>query len=105
MSGHASPRQTNWIEQAVPLSVVDAIRHVVGASNVRTGDDAGAIDLGSNGMDCAAGIVVAPSSTGEVAAVVRICSQNEIPIVPQGGRTGLVGGSVPRPGEIVLSLA
>ncbi|MDF3150642.1 FAD-binding oxidoreductase [Mesorhizobium sp. XAP10] len=105
MSGHASPRQTNWIEQAVPLSVVDAIRRVVGASNVRTSDDTGAIDLGSNGTDCAAGIVVAPSSTGEVAAVVRICSQNEIPIVPQGGRTGLVGGSVSRPGDIVLSLA
>ncbi|CAN7687513.1 FAD-binding oxidoreductase [Mesorhizobium sp. LjRoot246] len=105
MSGLASPRQTNWIEQAVPLSVVDAIRDVVGASNVRTGDHAGAIDLGSDGTDRGAGIVVAPSSTGEVAAVVRICRQNGIPIVPQGGRTGLVDGTVSRTGEIVLSMA
>ena len=104
MSGLASPGQTNWIEQAVPLPVVDAIRDVVGAPNVRTGDDAWGIDLGSNGTDRGAGIVVAPSSTDEVAAVVRICRQNEIPIVPQGGKTGLVGGSVSRPGEIVLSL-
>ncbi|MER8442911.1 FAD-binding oxidoreductase [Mesorhizobium sp. M1066] len=105
MSSLASPSQTTCIEQAVPLSVVAAIRDVVGASNVRTGDDVGAIELGSNGTDCGAGIVVAPSSTGEVAAVVRFCRQNEIPMVPQGGRTGLVGGSVSRPGEIVLSLA
>ncbi|TPL88412.1 FAD-binding oxidoreductase [Mesorhizobium sp. B2-3-13] len=104
MTGLASPRQMNSTDQAVPPSVINAIRDVVGAANVRTGEDAGAIDLGSNGADCGAGIVVAPLSTAEVAAVVRICRQNEIPIVPQGGRTGLVGGSVSRPGEIVLSM-
>ena len=105
MGGPASPRQTNWIDHAVPLPVVDSIREVVGASNVLTGEDAGAIDLGSNRVECGAGIVVAPSSTDEVAAVVRICRQNEVPIVPQGGRTGLVGGCVSRAGEIVLSMA
>ncbi|MEI9431797.1 FAD-binding oxidoreductase [Mesorhizobium sp. Cs1299R1N3] len=104
MTGLASPRQMNSTDQAVPPSIVDAIRDVVGAANVRTGEDAGAIDLGSNGADCDAGIVVAPLSTAEVAAVVRICRQNEIPIVPQGGKTGLVGGSVSRPGEVVLSM-
>ncbi|TGR91151.1 FAD-binding oxidoreductase, partial [Mesorhizobium sp. M2E.F.Ca.ET.209.01.1.1] len=56
------------------------------------------MDLGSNGANCGAGIVVAPLSTGEVAAVARICHQNGIAIVPQGGKTGLVGGSVSRPG-------
>ncbi|MBZ9798466.1 FAD-binding oxidoreductase [Mesorhizobium sp. ES1-4] len=96
MSGLASPGQTSWIAQAVPLAVVDDIRDVVGASNVRTGDDL---------ADCGAGIVVAPLSTEEVAAVVRICRRNEVPVVPQGGRTGLVGGSISRPGEIVLSTA
>ncbi|TPL46414.1 FAD-binding oxidoreductase [Mesorhizobium sp. B2-4-6] len=105
MSGVASPGQLNWIDQAVPLPVVDSIRGVVGAPNVRTGDDAGATDLGLNGTDCGAGIVVTPSSTEEVAAVVRICRRNEVSIVPQGGRTGLVGGSISRPGEIVLSTA
>lgn len=105
MSGLASPGQLNWIGQAVPLPVVDSIRGVVGASNVRTGDDAGATDLGLNGTDCGAGIVVTPSSTEEVAAVVRICRRNEVSIVPQGGGTGLVGGSISRPGEVVLSMA
>lgn len=49
-------------------------------------------------------IVVRPGSTDEVANVVRHCAQNGIAIVPQGGNTGLVGGSVALDGEITLSL-
>jgi D-lactate dehydrogenase (cytochrome) len=40
-------------------------------------------------------LVVRPASTAEVAAVVRICAEGKVPIVPQGGNTGLVGGGVP----------
>jgi FAD/FMN-containing dehydrogenase len=40
-------------------------------------------------------MVVRPGSTEEVARVVRICAEAGIPIVPQGGNTGLVGGGVP----------
>ena len=40
-------------------------------------------------------LVVHPASTAEVAAVVRICAEARLPIVPQGGNTGLVGGGVP----------
>jgi D-lactate dehydrogenase (cytochrome) len=40
-------------------------------------------------------LVVRPASTAEVAAVVRICAERKLPIVPQGGNTGLVGGGVP----------
>src|ERR1700751_4786730 len=40
-------------------------------------------------------LVVRPASTAEVAAVVRICAEAELTIVPQGGNTGLVGGGVP----------
>lgn len=50
--------------------------------------------------------VVRPASTDDVAAVVKICAQHRTPIVPQGGNTGLVGGSVPDASgsAIVLSL-
>jgi FAD/FMN-containing dehydrogenase len=48
---------------------------------------------------------VRPGSTGEVAAVLRACSQAAAGVVPHGGGTGLVGGAVPRDGEVVLSLA
>ncbi|HJT08170.1 MAG TPA: FAD-binding oxidoreductase [Stellaceae bacterium] len=54
----------------------------------------------------AARLVVRPGSTEEVAAVVRVCADAHVPIVPQGGNTGLVGGAVPSEDgrAIVLSL-
>jgi FAD/FMN-containing dehydrogenase len=48
--------------------------------------------------------VVRPASTGEVAGVVAACGAAQVPVVPQGGNTGLVGGGVPAGGEVVLSL-
>jgi FAD/FMN-containing dehydrogenase len=48
--------------------------------------------------------VVRPGSTAEVAEVVRRCNEARVAVVPQGGNTGLVGGSVPLEGEVLLSL-
>jgi FAD/FMN-containing dehydrogenase len=48
--------------------------------------------------------VVRPASTSEVAAVVALCREHGVPLVPQGGNTGMVGGGVPLHGELVLSL-
>ena len=48
--------------------------------------------------------IVRPGSTDEVASVLRACFEANTAVVPQGGNTGLVGGSVPRGGEVVLSL-
>eukprot|EP00300_Choanocystis_sp_HF-7_P003867 c12949_g1_i1.p1 GENE.c12949_g1_i1~~c12949_g1_i1.p1 ORF type:complete len:446 (+),score=104.00 c12949_g1_i1:25-1362(+) len=50
-------------------------------------------------------IVVRPTTTAEVAAVLKFCNDNNIAVVPQGGNTGLVGGSTPVFDEIVLSLS
>ncbi|MBZ6078336.1 FAD-binding oxidoreductase [Microvirga puerhi] len=47
--------------------------------------------------------VVRPKDRDEVAFVMRECAEHGIPVVPQGGNTGLVGGGVPA-GGIVLSL-
>jgi len=47
--------------------------------------------------------VVRPESTVEVAGVLRVCSAYDIPVVVQGGNTGLVGGGVPTGGEVLLS--
>ncbi|HLH27885.1 MAG TPA: FAD-binding oxidoreductase, partial [Acidimicrobiales bacterium] len=48
--------------------------------------------------------VVRPRSTAEVAGVLEVCRDTGVPLVPQGGNTGLVGGGVPLGGEVVLSL-
>ena len=54
-----------------------------------------------------AAMLVRPANTAEAATVVGICHEAGIPIVPQGGNTGLVGGSVPDASfeGIVLSLS
>lgn len=51
-------------------------------------------------------VVVRPASTAEVAAVVRLCHAAKIPLVPQGGNTGLCGGSIPDASgtQLVISL-
>jgi FAD/FMN-containing dehydrogenase len=47
--------------------------------------------------------VVRPADTGEVASVLQICGRHGVAVVTQGGNTGLVGGSVPTDGEVVLT--
>ena len=51
--------------------------------------------------------VVKPSNTAEVAAVVRACAAANVPIVPQGGNTGLCGGATPleNGASIVINLS
>ncbi len=48
--------------------------------------------------------VLRPGSVEEVAAVVALCREHGVPVVPQGGNTGMVGGGVPLHGELVVSL-
>ncbi len=50
--------------------------------------------------------LASPASTEEVSAMVRLCAQHGVAIVPQGGNSGMVGGATPDAGgqEIVLSL-
>jgi FAD/FMN-containing dehydrogenase len=50
-------------------------------------------------------LVTLPDTVGDVAAIVKICQAGNIPVVAQGGNTGLVGGNTPVEGEIVLSLS
>ncbi len=52
------------------------------------------------------GVVVAPRSTAEVAAIVRLCAGARVGIVPYGGGTGLVGGQIVAegPAPVILSL-
>ena len=45
-----------------------------------------------------------PRSTDEVSTILRLCDGARVPVVAQGGRTGLAGGAVPRTGWVILSL-
>lgn len=48
--------------------------------------------------------VVRPADVQDVVSLLRFCNSRGLPVVPQGGNTGLVGGAIPFGGEVVLSL-
>ncbi len=89
------------------MNRLDALRATVGAAQVLTGADAHvyAVDWRErySGTPLA---VVRPATTEEIAAVVRLCAQARIPVVPQGGNTGLCGGATPDDSgrAVILSL-
>ncbi len=81
------------------------LAEVVGATNLLTDPDlTGSYTEDWTGRFVGASpAVVRPASVEELAAVVTTCAKAGVALVPQGGNTGLVGGSVPLHGEIVLS--
>ncbi|OWF56209.1 D-2-hydroxyglutarate dehydrogenase, mitochondrial-like [Mizuhopecten yessoensis] len=48
-------------------------------------------------------LVLRPKTTEEVSAILNYCNTHNLAVVPQGGNTGLVGGSVPVFDEVVVS--
>lgn len=50
-------------------------------------------------------LVLKPGSTEHVSKILRYCNEHKLAVVPQGGNTGLVGGSIPVFDEIVISMS
>jgi glycolate oxidase subunit GlcD len=59
-------------------------------------------DLMGRGVQGTADAVVLPSSVEEVAAVMRWCYENDVPLTARGGGTGLAGGAIPVHGGVVI---
>src|SRR4051794_28485134 len=83
------------------LAAVVGDRHVLTDRDVRAGYERDWTGRWGGRAAC----VVRPGSVEEVQGVVRACREAGAALVPQGGNSGLVGGGVPRGGEVVLSLA
>ena len=92
---------------SVSETVVDRIARIVGRQGLMVDGQGHEPPAKSGDASVCSVVVVRPASSREVAAVVRICSDSGVGIVPQGGNTGLVGGAAPdeRGGQVVLSLA
>jgi FAD/FMN-containing dehydrogenase len=90
-------------------NLLAALAAVVGRNHVLAGDaDTAAYVVDWRKQFRGAAVCVArPATTGEVSGVVRLCAEAGVAIVPQGGNTGLCGGSVPtgKLPEVVLSLS
>lgn len=82
---------------SIPPDAEEAILRAVGEANVVRG----ATQRRTYEMDGLTayretpGLVVLPTSTAEVQAVLRICHERRIPVVPRGAGTGLSGGALP----------
>ncbi|MDH3262530.1 MAG: FAD-binding protein, partial [Paracoccaceae bacterium] len=48
---------------------------------------------------------VLPASTGEVAAVLKVCHEEGVPVVPRGSGTSLAGGALPTADSVILGVA
>ena len=49
-------------------------------------------------------LVVLPTTTEQVAAIVRVCAAEGVPIIPRGAGTGLSGGAIPVAGGVLIVL-
>jgi len=96
-------------DTALPPPLLDRIRAVVGDRGLLTApaDTAPYAEDWRKLYQGRTSAVVRPGTTGELAAVVRLCAEAGASVVPQGGNTSMVGGAVPHEdgSELVLSTA
>ena len=92
---------------AVATSLVDRMRGIVGAANVlaQPSDllvyECDGFTIEKNKPD----VVVFPSSTAEIVAIVKACGELGVPFVPRGAGTSLAGGCLPIGGGVMIGLA
>lgn len=92
----------------LPEDLLPALRDVLGEAGLITDAERMQSYLSDwrNAYRGQAAAVLRPGTTEEVAAAVRLCAQAGVALVPQGGNTGLCGGSIPDASgaQMVLSL-
>ncbi|MGV7218556.1 FAD-binding oxidoreductase [Bradyrhizobium sp. UFLA05-112] len=92
----------------VTAAILDALRQIVGDKGLILDerDKQPFVTEWRGVLAGQAAAVVRPANTTEVSEVVKLCYDNGIAIVPQGGNTGLMGGATPWPTHrgILLSL-
>ena len=85
---------------------IDALTELLGAEQLLTGSNIGEryqVDWSKEAPHMPE-LVVRPRDTADVSTLLRYCNEHKLPVVPQGGLTGLAGGATPQAGEIALSL-
>ncbi|NYT22706.1 FAD-binding oxidoreductase [Alcaligenaceae bacterium] len=85
---------------------MDELAQLLGEQYVLTGSDAEPYTVDWRGRYSGRALAVAkPATVHELAAVVRWCGANQVPMIPQGGNTGLCGGATPDDAGSALVIA
>lgn len=89
----------------VTPAILERLREAAGADNVFTDEEALRIHASDETEDLAfpPEVVVVPTSTEAIAAVMRVANAERVPVTPRGAGTGLSGGALPVRGGISLS--
>lgn len=92
------------MDKSTPVQALRELAAVIGGRYVISGTALEPFTHDATFMDGELIAAVLPRTTEEVAGVMQVCNEFEIPVVARGGGSSLVGGSVPLGGGIVLSL-
>lgn len=90
----------------ISQSVKDQLEQIVGSKYVIWQQE----DLKAYAMDETEdlcfypSLAIKPANTEEISKILHCCDQHNIPVTPQGARTGLSGGALPVNGGVALSL-
>jgi glycolate oxidase len=102
--GNADPRQ----HRAVPKPrIVERLQQVLGKTGV-IHDEAETRAYECDALTaykCPPLAVVLPTSTEEVAAIMKVCHAEGVPVVPRGSGTSLAGGALPTADSVILGVA
>jgi FAD/FMN-containing dehydrogenase len=98
-------RSTSFDPSADHSALLDDLRQAIGTAHLITevGDMSGRLVEDRGLFTGTALALLRPGSTQEVAACLRLCHAARVPVIPQGGNTGLVGGGVPDGGIILTT--
>ena len=90
------------ITSALFVQIIDA----VGSSNVFTDEESLANYAHDETEDLKyyPEVVVKPLDTAAISALLKLCSENNVPVTPRGGGTGLSGAALPVYGGVLLSM-
>lgn len=89
----------------LPEQLLQQLKTIVGPSGYREGSDIDAKNYqdAMGARSIAPPLLLRPSDTEQVSAILKACHEANQPIAPQGGMTGLVSAAAPLQGEISLS--
>ncbi|PZP51189.1 MAG: FAD-binding oxidoreductase [Pseudopedobacter saltans] len=90
----------------ITSEILNQLTQIVGDKNILTDSDS----LNKYGRDetekllFLPQVVLRPGSADEISQIMRICNENQIPVTPRAGGTGLSGGAIPTHGGVLLSI-
>src|SRR6478736_3725258 len=88
-------------------NLIDSLRSIVGPGGLLTSPsdlvvyECDGYTIEKNKPD----VVVFPTSTEQVVAIVKACNEANVPFLPRGAGTSLAGGCLPVGGGVIISLA